>query len=356
MKEGVELEETNQEIQGKKDKNGWIKTILKVLVSLVFLFLIFFRINFKALWALINPVTSALGVPVITSKQNLGEIFLNVSKMDYRYIPFILLFIVLNYVVGAFRWKQLLIHEKSKDIPVKYLINLYFIGSFFNNFMPTSIGGDVFKMYQLGKKLEDKALGISSTFMERLTGMIALVLVSYIGLIFGMSDLIKSLPAAWRVNSLYILLFKILSFGGFWILAIIGFLSLGFLARKISFFKDIHNAILAYKDNKKVLLIAFLTSFIVQMFSILTQYFILLSLGITIPLDYAALIFPVIALAGFFIPSINSLGVQEFFYKELLALRGISNPLALGASLIYQFARLIISLIGGIFYALGKGD
>jgi len=25
MKEGVELEETNQEIQGKKDKNGWIK-------------------------------------------------------------------------------------------------------------------------------------------------------------------------------------------------------------------------------------------------------------------------------------------------------------------------------------------
>ncbi len=157
-------------------------------------------------------------------------------------------------------------------------------------------------MYQLGKKLEDKALGISSTFMERLTGMIALVLVSYIGLIFGMSDLIKSLPAAWRVNSLYILLFKILSFGGFWILAIIGFLSLGFLARKISFFKDIHNAILAYKDNKKVLLIAFLTSFIVQMFSILTQYFILLSLGITIPLDYAALIFPVIALAGFLYP------------------------------------------------------
>lgn len=356
LQEPANLKEAQKANSPKSKKKEIFKILLKIFVSLFFLFLIFFRTDLNSLISLLNPLTPAPAGPIVESKQDLAGIFENISRMDLRYAPFILLFIILNYVIGAFRWKQLLIYENAKDISVKYLTNLYFIGAFFNNFMPTSIGGDVYKMYQLGKKIKNAAVGISSTFMERFTGMIALVFVSYVGLIFGMSDFLKTLPSSWTSNPLHVLLFKVAAFSGFWIASAVGFLSLGFLAKKISFFKDIHNAIISYKDERKVLTIAFLTSFIVQLLSIFTQYFILLSLGITIPITYALFIFPVITLAGFFIPSINSLGVQEFFYKELLYLQGISNPVALGASLLYQFARLLVSLIGGVLYAMGKGE
>jgi len=189
-----------------------ITTILKVAVSSSLLYLIFSRID----------------------KESFVE---NLRLMDLRYAPFILLFIILNYVIGAFRWKQLLVYKEAKNVSVGYLINLYFIGSFFNNFMPTSVGGDAYKMYQLGRKIGDSAKGISSTFMERFTGIIALVIVSYVGLIKTLSFWVQMLPEELQSNDLFVLGFKVLLFVGFWVAAAGGFLSLSILAKKISFFK-----------------------------------------------------------------------------------------------------------------------
>jgi len=61
----------------------------------------------------------------------------------------------------------LLIHEKSNEVSRLYLFKLYFVGAFFNNFMPTSIGGDVYKVYKLGKKIDSPVVGFSSVFTER---------------------------------------------------------------------------------------------------------------------------------------------------------------------------------------------
>jgi len=308
-----------------------ITTILKVAVSSSLLYLIFSRID----------------------KESFVE---NLRLMDLRYAPFILLFIILNYVVGAFRWKQLLVYKEAKNVSVGYLINLYFIGSFFNNFMPTSVGGDAYKMYQLGRKIGDSAKGISSTFMERFTGIIALVIVSYVGLIKTLSFWVQMLPEELQSNDLFVLGFKVLLFVGFWVAAAGGFLSLSILAKKISFFKKINDAILSYKSEKKVLFIAFLTSFVVQLLAIFTQYFVFLALGVKLPIFYAFFVFPVITLAGFFIPSLNGLGVQDVLYISFMGQVGVSESLAISASVLYHLSRLIVSLVGGVLYAMGKGE
>lgn len=312
-------------------KKSLFKTALKITVSAALLYIIFSRID----------------------RESFAQ---NLKLMDLRYAPFILLFIVLNYVVGAFRWKQLLVYEDTRHIKVKYLINLYFIGSFFNNFMPTSIGGDVYKMYQLGKKIGDAAKGLSSTFMERFTGIVSLVVVSYIGLVRTLPFWVNLLPENIQGKSFLVLGFKVLLFVGFWIGAGVGFLSLSFLAKKILFFRKIYDAIMVYKDERKVLFIAFLTSFIVQFLAIFTQYFIFLALGVELPLFFALFVFPVITLAGFFIPSLNGLGVQDALYISFMGMVGVEEPLALSASILYHIARLLVSLIGGVLYALGKGE
>ena len=99
-----------------------LNLVIKILVSIVLFWIIFRSIDLKIL---------------------IG----NFSNFQPIYAVLIVLCLVLNYVVSSIRWKGLLIHEGGNKVSVWYLTRLYFVGSFFNNFLPTSIGGDVYKIF-----------------------------------------------------------------------------------------------------------------------------------------------------------------------------------------------------------------
>ena len=213
--------------------------------------------------------------------------------------------------------------------------------------MPTSVGGDVFKVYKLGNRLQSTSNAFSATFMERFTGVIALVLISSAALVY--------LLKGWGL----------LLFIGFWIGTAVGFLSLKFLSKKFSIFNKLYTSLIKYKGQNRVLWIAFVTSFVAQLLAIFEQYVIFLALGFQIPLFYALFIIPLIVLASFFVPSINGVGVQDalyilFFgqitYITLFNGVGIGAAAALSASIAYHLARLTVSLFGGVLYAAGKAD
>jgi len=77
---------------------------------------------------------------------------------------------------------------------------------------------------------------------------------------------------------------------------------------------------------------------------------------VKLPIFYAFFVFPVITLAGFFIPSLNGLGVQDVLYISFMGQVGVSESLAISASVLYHLSRLIVSLVGGVLYAMGKGE
>lgn len=279
----------------------------------------------------------------------------SLSSFDYKFIPVIILFLILNYVVSSFRWKTLILNENSKNVSVGYLTSLYFVGSFFNNFMPTSIGGDVYKIFKLGQKIENNADAFSATFMERFTGVIALVLISYCGLLMDLNTWLNLLPASITSNRGMVLFLEFMVFVGFWIALVVGFMSMKFLSSKISIVEKVYSSLIKYKNEKKVVLNAFLTSFIVQLLAIFTQYFIFVALGQQISLTAVLLVFPIITLLSFFIPSLNGLGVQDTLYRDVIPLVAtVTAPIAAAASILYHLSRLSVSLIGGVLYALDK--
>ncbi len=291
----------------KKYKN----LILKIIVSSALLAIIFFQIDLNTLvknFSLLNPV----------------------------YIPFIILLLIANYVFSSIRWKALLIFNNSHHIRLKYLIHLYFTGAFFNNFMPTSIGGDVYKVYKLGKKTGNTVDAFSATFMERFTGVLALVFISIFGLIRHLG--------LWGAILLVIFIFGI----------IIGFYLFSFLSGQSEKIKKIYDSLNAYRGKNLVLTTAMATSFVVQIIAIATQYLIFVAMGIDLPFIHALIVFPIITLASFFIPSLNGIGVQDSLYMKLFLIVGIAEPVSLSASIIYHLFRLGVSLIGGIIYAMGK--
>ena len=287
-----------------------LKTVVKISVSVGLIFYLF------------------------TYKVDKSDLIDNFKLLDWRYIPLVFATIIIHYIVSSFRWKSLLIHERANEISQWYLFKLYFIGAFFNNFMPTSIGGDVFKMYKLGKKIKDPATGFTSVFAERFTGIVMLFLIGLlsIGKNLGWGVIVLLI---WFIVSMYIGMFVLKVLGG-----------------KIKFFGDIYNSLMVYKDHLKVLWFAMFTSFLIQLLAISTQYLLFVAVGIKLPLFYSLMAFPIITLVGFFVPSINGLGVQDTLYASMFSLVGVSPGTAISVSIMYHMIRMGVSLIGGVMYAL----
>ncbi len=305
--------------------------------------------------ALLKVVISSVLLFITLNNVDLEQLVLNFRQFELIYIPLIVGFLLLNYVISSVRWKKLLIFENSQKASLSYLMNLYFVGAFFNNFMPTSIGGDVYKVYKLGNKIGSKANAFSATFMERFTGMVALVLISYFGIVKTWSIWLSFLPQEIAQSNLLLTMFKLMIFLGFWVGAVAAFVFLKILAKKSKKLKKLYESIMVYKKEKEVMFWAFLTSFVVQLISIFTQFFIFKGLNVDMNIWYALAVFPVITLASFFIPSLNGIGVQDAMYNQIFTAGGITtSTIALSASIIYHLFRLFVSLIGGFIYAFNK--
>jgi uncharacterized protein (TIRG00374 family) len=267
------------------------------------------------------------------------------------YFLLMAILIIINYVISTLRWREL--YQGANKPSLTYFLKLYFKGSFFNNFLPTSIGGDSYKVFKLGKKTNDTVSAFTSTFMDRFTGFVLLVLISYVGVVFTWQDWLSLIIGIVGNRGLaYLIMF--LGLVGFWIATFIFFAFLKLFAPKVVLVQKLYDALKTYKTSRNLLTSALITSFLVQMCAVLTQYYALLAVGAAPSFLYALAVIPIITLAGFFIPSINGVGVQDFLYMNLFALVGIANPISLSASLVYHFFRLIVSLIGGVFYALDK--
>jgi uncharacterized protein (TIRG00374 family) len=302
------------------------KLVIKLAISSVFLFLVFRQVDVDSTARILrqaNPI----------------------------YFLIMVILIIINYGVSTLRWREL--YQGAEKPSLSYFLKLYFKGSFFNNFLPTSIGGDSYKVFKLGKKTKDTVNAFTATFMDRFTGFVLLVLISYVGVVFTWQDWLSLIIGIVGNRGLaYLIMF--LGLVGFWIATFIFFAFLKLFAPKVVLVQKLYDALKTYKTSRNLLTSALITSFLVQMCAVLTQYYALLAVGAAPSFLYALAVIPIITLAGFFIPSINGVGVQDFLYMNLFALVGIANPISLSASLVYHFFRLIVSLIGGVFYALDK--
>ena len=63
------------------------------------------------------------------------------------------------------------------------LFALYLVGRFFSNFLPTSVGGDIVRAYELGKSEGQLSRSVASIFVERFTGLTTLLVLAITALL-----------------------------------------------------------------------------------------------------------------------------------------------------------------------------
>jgi uncharacterized protein (TIRG00374 family) len=86
----------------------------------------------------------------------------------------------LNVLASTWRW-HLLLEAQDVRVPRRWLLGSFLIAAFFNNFLPSNIGGDVVRIGDTAKAAGSKTLATTVVLMDRGLGLMALVLVAALG-------------------------------------------------------------------------------------------------------------------------------------------------------------------------------
>ena len=114
--------------------------------------------------------------------QKVIDVLLGINSLaGFSYLGLGLLFTVLAVGLMSLRW-QVLLKFYGSQIEFNRLMGFYLIGMFFNNFLPTSIGGDVMRIYKVNQDTNDRTVSFASVIIERMLGIAATLLLAIVAL------------------------------------------------------------------------------------------------------------------------------------------------------------------------------
>ena len=105
------------------------------------------------------------------------------SQSSLGYLGVVGCIVLVNIVLSSLKWRILLLSDQI-NIPLSKLVVSYVIGSFFNVFLPSTIGGDSYRIYDIMRQSGQGVRTAASVFADRLSGFIALTFLSLIASFF----------------------------------------------------------------------------------------------------------------------------------------------------------------------------
>jgi uncharacterized protein (TIRG00374 family) len=266
---------------------------------------------------------------------------------------------VLLYMSGqalsAYKWRVLL---APVGLVVRYsrILAFYYIGMFFNLFLPTIVGGDAVKAVLLTQETGAPARSTMSVFMERNVGLLALLAIATIAALVAPPVRIVGLSLA--------VLCGLLSVGFICVNVALGYRAayeavdrliartpLRHLRARAA---SLYEAFARYRAAPAALVYATLLSFIFQFVVVGVVFLNARALDLHFPLSALAVFVPLISLGGMIPVTVNGLGVREALYILFFGRLGAPTELSVSLALLFLGVTFFSSLPGGLVYALQR--
>ncbi len=154
---------------------------------------------------LIVKITVSLVLIVYALRSvDISAILKAMQSARFYFILIALLLIAIGFIISALRW-QILLKAQHIDFSMFQLIKFYLVGSFFNNFLPTTIGGDIIRSYDVSKTSKSLAQSFAVIVVERLTGLFAIITYAFAGLVFGYQTF-GNITLVWLAGGIFFLI------------------------------------------------------------------------------------------------------------------------------------------------------
>ena len=262
----------------------------------------------------------------------------------------------LGLLISSVRW-QILLKAQKITIHIKDLYKSYLVASFFNHFLPSTVGGDSIRAYDSWKAGENKEKALAVVVLDRFMGLLTLLIFAVVSMLFSqdLGDKISGL-------TFWIIILTIGAAGIVWFILFppIKFLATltrkfkGILSKVVGFIYKIAVVFNQFSNYKRELFNAFLLSVVLQL-NVVLYYFLIsesLNLNITI-IDYF-LIVPLTIFITMLPISFNGVGLRENALFVFLSPFGIVQFQAIAFAWIEYSMLLILGIIGGLVYSFRK--
>lgn len=277
----------------------------------------------------------------------LAEIWREIQSVRLGWLGLAFALCVVGTALRAYRWQALLV-GLGLQVPIARLVKLYFVGTFFNTFLPSGFGGDVVRVIELAQDSRHAHEAAGTVLVDRLTGLLVLLAMALLALPFSLNLISPALTAS-------ITALAVGGLGGGWMLfqqrllgRVIGLIPEGLPFGAKRQVEKLYDAISG--SGPKAVGQALGISLAFNALLIFLNYSIAMSVGVDVSLSYFFLFVPPTSLA-LMVPSVGGLGAREWAYTELWPQIGVGATEALAMSLLNYAVNAATGIIGGVIYA-----
>lgn len=312
------------------------------------------RIGGRRLLILVKLAVSAGLLTLLLWRADLGSLVDGLRSASPPWVAVALGLYGLMLAVSAWRWQQLL---RAQGVPSRFswLFESFLVATFFNNFLPSNVGGDVVRVADTAPAAGSRTLATTVVLIDRGVGVLGLFLVAAIGATIsriaapGESTVLDatvlwaglaagtalSLPLLFAPNVVPAIVAPIRRVHPEWIDERLDRLT---------------SALVRFRRSPGAMAACFGGAVAVQVTLVLFYYALARGLSIPVGLTHLALLVPVSLLVQMAPVSINGFGVREATFGLFLRQIGLPLDAALLLSLGGAAAMMAVSVTGAAAY------
>jgi uncharacterized protein (TIRG00374 family) len=293
---------------------------------------------------------SSVLISYVFYKAGLPELIGTLKGTNFFFLALTLSITPVLILLSSWKW-QILLSAQGLRVSLGKLYTLYLVGYLFNNVMPSNVGGDVIRGYELGRYTQKDADSFASVFLERFTGLtvlISLALIAFLITVGSMGDarltIIMGIALVGYI-SVFTLIFDQRAFD-----LIHKKVQVRILKNLMDKLQEIQFAVLKYKGKNHALIFALIISILFYMLAVINVYFGCLAFGVEIALTKLFIGVPIIMVISMLPISLGGIGLSEWAYFYIFTTLGAAGSLGLSVALLMRAKVVICGLFGMVFY------
>lgn len=279
-------------------------------------------------------------------RTDLAHVATSLQDLSIYMVPVIMALYFLGMALISYKWKLLL-----PDYSLLFLMKYNLIGVYYSTVLPSQITGEVVKSYILGKKGSDPHKIIASVFVDKVTGLISILVISIAGVILTS----QKVPHGIIYSIIILLALIIIILMGIRLKAAYMIIAkmLRFLSDKIPKTQYFFNHLIQFIDEWnifsgkiKILLMNVLVGIVFHFMAVLINYLLANEVGIIVSYFDWCWIYGLLSIVLLIPVSIAGIGLRDGTLISVLGIFGVTSGKAVALSLVLLGFLVVLAITG----------
>ena len=304
------------------------------------------------IWGVKIAVSAGL-LFVLLSRVDLGQLWETARRASLPWLATALGAYLAMVLVSAWRW-GLLLEAQHVPVPFRRLTGSFLVGTFFNNFLPSNIGGDVVRVGDTARAAGSKTLAATVVLVDRGIGLLGLIFIAAVGATLATADSRTAGPlgpgvlwSALGVGLVASAPMLLMPTGVGRLLRPLQRLHPEWVGTRI---ERLVSALGRFGAEPGSLVGCFAGAIVVQALIVLFYAAAAQALAIPIPLAHLAVLIPISFIVQMVPVSVNGFGVREATFSVYFSRMGLPLESALALSFTGAVLMMAFSMSGAVVY------